>query len=441
MINKRNLPIKCKYLLDQWKENLNLTSYERTKFAKILNQLDLKTRQLETKELQISVYGRVGVGKSSLLNALIEKQVFPTDIINGNTKTIKSYKWCRKFKSLNKVELIDSPGIDEINNIDKEEIYFHHYLLDTDLILFVIDSDITRIDLDSIEQLLRHNKPIILVLNRCDQWNQKETKLILSSIHKKLSFYRNKVKVALVASSPRQGKIKKDGTIRSEKKTPKVDILKSELKNILDLNGELLLCINSLRIADKFYKLLKENRLLKKKEAAQSLIGKYAALKASGIAINPFLMIDLVTGLTLDSALIIQLSKLYGLEIGGPAARQLVKKLSLQNSLLGGVQIGIQLTLNIFKQFLILSAPLTGGLTLTSTAPIAIAQAALAIHATKLIGRLAAYQFLIGTNKKDGKPHLMLKYLLKKHSDLRIMLGDFRFIASKNNKNTTILLP
>ena len=439
-MSKRDMPTKCKFLLSKWAENLNLTNYERTKFEDVLNQLDFQIKKLEKKELQIAVYGRVGVGKSSLLNALIEKQIFPTDIANGNTKTIKSYKWDKRFKNLTKIELIDTPGIDEINNYNKEEIYFN-YLLDSDLILFVIDSDITRIDLDSIEQLLRHNKPIILVLNRCDQWNQKETKLILSSIHKKLSFYRNKVKVALVASSPRQGKIKKDGTIRSEKKTPKVDILKSELKNILDLNGELLLCINSLRIADKFYKLLKENRLLKKKEAAQSLIGKYAALKASGIAINPFLMIDLVTGLTLDSALIIQLSKLYGLEIGGPAARQLVKKLSLQNSLLGGVQIGIQLTLNIFKQFLILSAPLTGGLTLTSTAPIAIAQAALAIHATKLIGRLAAYQFLIGTNKKDGKPHLMLKYLLKKHSDLRIMLGDFRFIASKNNKNTTILLP
>ena len=440
MTNKKNIPTKCKFLLSKWKENLNLTNYERTKFKAILKKLDFQINKLEKKELQVSVYGRVGVGKSSLLNALIEKQIFSTDIMNGNTKTIKSYKWCKKFKTLNKVELIDSPGIDEINNSNNEEINFH-YLLDTDLILFVIDSDITRIDLNSIEELLRHNKPILIVLNRCDQWNSNEAKLILSSIHKKLSCYKKKVKIALVASCPREARIKIDGTVRSELKTPKVDILKSELKDIIDQNGDLLLCINSLRLADEFHKLLKENRLLKKKEAAQSLIGKYAALKASGVAINPFLLIDLITGLAFDSALIIQLSKLYGLEVGGPAARQLVKKLSIQNSLLGGAQIGIQITLNILKQILILAAPLTGGLSLAPTAPIAVVQVALAIHATKLIGRLAAYKFLIGTNRKDGQPGLMLKYLLKKNSDLRIMLGDFRFLESNTNKNKSFLLP
>ena len=152
-------------------------------------------------------------------------------------------------------------------------------------------------------------------------------------------------------------------------------------------------------------------------------------------------MIDLVTGFAFDSALVIQLSKLYGLEVGGPSARKLVKNLSFQNSLLGGAQIGIQITLNIFKQILILIAPLTGGVSLASTAPIAIAQAALAIHSTKLIGRLAAYKFLNGTNKKDGRPRLMLNYLLRKNSDLRIMLGDFQFLTSSTAKNKNYLLP
>ena len=440
MINKKEIPKKCTLLLSRWKKNLNLTNYEKSKFETILNQIDFQIKKIEKKELQISVYGRVGVGKSSLLNALIGKEIFPTDILNGYTKETKSYPWGKRFKSLNKVELIDFPGIDEITNTNQDEMNFN-YVLDTDLILFVIDSDITRVELNTIEELLRHNKPILIVLNRCDQWSRKETKIILSSIHKKLSFCKQKIKIALVSSSPREAKVKPDGTVRSEQKMAKVDILKSELKDIIDQNGELILCINSLRIADQFYKSLKENRLLRKKEKAQSLIGKYATLKASGVAINPSIMIDLFTGLAFDSALIIQLSKLYGLEVGGPTARQLVKKLSFQNSLLGGAQIGIQITLNIFKQILILAAPITGGLSLAPAAPIAIAQAALAIHATKLMGRLAAYKFLNGTNKKDGRPRLMLNYLLKKHSDLRIMLGDFKLLTSNTVKNKNYLLP
>ncbi len=440
MIIKQDILKTCKFSLGQWKENLNLTNYERTKFEDILSQLDFQINKLERKELQISVYGRVGVGKSSLLNALIGQKIFQTDIINGNTKTSKSFKWCRKFKTLNKVELIDSPGIDEINNSNNEEITFN-YVLDTDLIIFIIDSDITRIDLNSIEALLSQNKPILIVLNRCDQWNTRETKLILSSIHQKLSFYSQKIKISLVSSSPREAKIQPDGTVRSEQKMPKVDILRKELKEVIDQHGELLLYINSLRIADQFYKSLKESRLLKKREEAQVLIGKYATLKASGVAINPFLIIDLITGLAFDSALVIKLSKLYGLKVGGTSARQLVKKLSFQNSLLVGSQIGIQVSLNIVKQILILAAPLTGGLSLAPTAPIAIIQAALAVHTTKLIGRLAAYKLLMDTNKKDGKPRLMLKYLLKRNSDFRILLGDFEFLPSSTEKNKKYLLP
>ena len=116
MINKRDMPTKCKILLSQWQKNLNLTNYEKTKFEDVLSQLNYQIKKLEKKEIQISVYGRVGVGKSSLLNALIDKQIFPTDIVNGNTKRIKSYKLFEGFKGLHKVELIDSPGIDEIYN-------------------------------------------------------------------------------------------------------------------------------------------------------------------------------------------------------------------------------------------------------------------------------------------------------------------------------------
>ena len=70
MIYQRDIATKCKFLLGQWKENLNLTNYERTKFEDILNQLDFQIKKLEKKELQISVHGRVGVGKIKLIKCI-----------------------------------------------------------------------------------------------------------------------------------------------------------------------------------------------------------------------------------------------------------------------------------------------------------------------------------------------------------------------------------
>ncbi len=439
-MNQKNISNKCKYLLTKWQKSLNLSNYEIEKFEPALKKIDFQLNKLETKNLQISIFGRVGVGKSSLLNALIKKQLFSTGLENGHTKQIKIHEWEKSFRNLNKVQLIDTPGIDEVNGENKEELSFDHSL-DSDLILFVIDSDITRIELKALEKLLNNNKPILLILNRCDQWNQNEAKDLLSNIEKKLSFYGKPIDIYLAASSPRRAKIKIDGTVRSEIISSKVGTLQEKLNSILENKGELLLCINILRIADNFYKLIKEDRLRRKKEHAQNLIGKFAAIKASGVAINPLLIFDLATGIACDSALVVQLSNLYGLEIGGPAARVLLKKLSLQNSLLGGAQIGIQITLSILQKILFFASPFTGGLSLTPSLPIAVAQVALAVHTTKKTGRMAAKIFLKSTNRKNGQPALMLKYLINKNTDLRMMIDDFNCHTSFQNHEKNVLLP
>jgi hypothetical protein len=117
-------------------------------------------------------------------------------------------------------------------------------------------------------------------------------------------------------------------------------------------------------------------RLAQRRDAAQGLIGRFAALKATGVAINPLLLLDLAGGLALDTALVMQLCQLYGLPMGGAGARQLLGRLSSQNALLGGAQLAIQLLLGGVRQLLLLAAPLTAGLSLAPAAPVARAQAA-----------------------------------------------------------------
>ena len=67
------------------------------------------------------------------------------------------------------------------------------------------------------------------------------------------------------------------------------------------------------------------------------------------MAANPLLIFDLATGLALDTALVVQLSNIYGLKLKGPSARKLLKKLSFSNSLLGGTQLGIQFILGAIQ--------------------------------------------------------------------------------------------
>ena len=98
--------------------------------------------------------------------------------------------------------------------------------------------------------------------------------------------------------------------------------------------------------------------------------------------------------------------------MGGKTARQLLKKLSIYNSCLGGAQIGIQFALGLLRQFLLIATPMTGGLSLAPAAPVAIAQAALAVHTTKLTGRLAAQELLKGRRRQGAQPSSLLRRLI-----------------------------
>ena len=431
---------QCRELLSQWMQQLRLTNYEKERFKLELEELDNHINHLVRRKLQLCVFGRVGVGKSSLLNALIEKEVFHTDIAHGCTQKEKRYRWDAEFENLDCVEFIDTPGIEEVNAKEKF-IASPEIALKSDLILFVIDSDLTKAEQEALRILLKRNKPILLILNRCDQWKSDEIKTLLKSIRNRPPLNSKKLEIMLVASSPRHATVNPNGKVRSDPDRPKVNTLRNALKILIDKRGDLIMAINSLNHADQFYKCLKEERLRKNKLAAQGLIGKFAALKASGVAANPVVLMDFAAGFACDVALVLQLSKVYGIDLGGASARQLVKKLSLHNASLGGAQIGIQLTLSTLQKILIAASPLTGGLSLAPATPVAIAQAAIAVHTTKITGRLAARKFLKSSDRRNSKPTLMLKQLMQKELNFNILLYEWSHNYSKTNKELKVLLP
>jgi len=140
------------------------------------------------------------------------------------------------------------------------------------------------------------------------------------------------------------------------------------------------------------------------------------------VAVNPLLLVDLAGGIACDSALVMQLCQLYGLPMGGRGARELLTRLSGHNALLGGAQLGLQLLLGGLRQLLLLAVPISGGLSLAPAAPVALAQAALAVHTTRRTGRLAAAE-LLRSATAAGQPGALLRRLLAQDPETRHWLG------------------
>ncbi|HJL68935.1 MAG TPA: GTPase, partial [Prochlorococcaceae cyanobacterium Gl_MAG_24] len=64
-------PERCRLLLAQWHKQLSLSQRENNQLAGELIALNRQLKRLEQRRLRVAVFGRVGVGKSSLLNALL----------------------------------------------------------------------------------------------------------------------------------------------------------------------------------------------------------------------------------------------------------------------------------------------------------------------------------------------------------------------------------
>ena len=391
---------RCQLLLDQWRSELRLSPRERTILRGELTLLDRQLQRLDQRWLRIAVFGRVGVGKSSLINALIGQRVLETDVAHGSTRRQTAVDWRLPLDNLNRIQLIDTPGIDEID-ADRRARLAKRVAMGADLVLLVIDSDLSRCDREALATLQACGKPLHLVLNRCDRWPEAELATLIRSIRRRLP---QDLPISAVAAAPRRPVLDADGRPRSEAAPAKVEGLRQQLTELLKREGELLLALQALRQANRFQQQHQQLQLRLNRHNAQALIGRYAAAKATGVAVNPLLALDLAGGMACDTALVLQLCQLYGLKLTPASTRLLLTRLSGQNALLGGAQLG----LGLLKQLLLLLVPVSGGASLAPAAPVALAQAALAVHASRRTGRLVARQLL---QVRGGQPGALLKRL------------------------------
>ena len=432
-------PVRARLLLERWRRELRLSPRETSLLAGELAGLDRQLARLRQRRPRLAVFGRVGVGKSSLLNALLGQEHFATDLAHGCTRRQASCPWDQPLNGLSGVDLVDTPGIDEIGAAARARLAAR-VALGADLVLLVIDADLSEPELEALEVLLASGKPLVLVLNRCDCWPQAELPSLLASLQRRLPASARQLRPIAVAAAPRLARLLADGRVRSQLQPPRIAPLRHALIELLEQQGELMLALNALRAADRFAGHLHATRLRLGRRQAQGLIGRYAAAKATGVAMNPLPLLDLLGGMAADAALVAQLSQLYGLSLDRGGVRALLARVGGQNALLGATALALQALLAAVRQVLLLAAPLSGGLSLAPAAPVAVAQAALAVHTSRRTGRLVAKE-LLRTAAAAGQPGALLRRLARQDPAARRWLGDWRGERSAAGDTRTGLLP
>jgi GTPase len=412
---------------------LDLTARERSGLETEIEQLQTMLQKLEQQVVHIAVFGMVSRGKSSLLNALVGQPIFATGPLHGVTRTQQQASWniaplSSELNSDNvlrvslsgvgksRIELMDTPGIDEIDGQVREKLACE-VAKQADLILFVVAGDITRVEYEALAELRDASKPILLVFNKIDQYPEADR----LEIYKKIRDDRvrsllspNEIVMAAAAPLVAVPKQRPDGSWSAEMVTgpPQIDDLKLKILEILDREGKALIALNTLLYADDINEQLLERKLAIRDEQANRVIWQSVMTKALAIALNPVTLLDIISSATIDVALILTLSKLYGITMTQRDAVGLLRNIAMA---MGGIGISELLTtfgLSSLKGALSLAAPVTGGTSLLPYVSVAIAQAAVAGVSSYGIGQITKRYLANGASWGPNSPKVVVQEIL-----------------------------
>jgi GTP-binding protein Era len=354
--------------------------------------------------LHLSVFGRVSTGKSSLLNALIGEEKFSVSPVHGETRHSSMQAWSEI--DAGGVFLIDTPGLDEAGGEDRESLARE---VDgrSDLVIFVIDGDITDTELDALKAAIAEGRPILVALNKSDLYTGDERDALLKSVRAKTDGVIDPEHVISVAAQPRPQvvlEISEDGNEQETQRhrEPDIDVLRLKLWEILEAEGKTLAALNASLFAADLSDQVGRRILAARREVGERLVRTYCVAKGIAVAFNPVPVADLFAAAFIDVGMVVHLSKVYDLPLNKKEAGSIVKVIMAESAALMGTVWALHFVSSALKVGTIgLSTILTAG-----------AQGSIAYYSTYLVGQAAAEYLAKGKSWGDGGPNVVVKQIL-----------------------------
>ena len=360
--------------------------------------------KLEHGHLHIAVFGRVSVGKSSLLNALLGKQAFSVSVLHGETRSVNMQQW--EEYADGGIFLIDTPGINEIDGETREKMA-HEVANRADLLLFVIDSDLTDVEFQALKIVASAHRPTLLVVNKADRYTEDEQRQLRSILRTRTQGVITPENIVFTTAQAHRQTVIYVGEDGEEHETVRerpinVGALKSRLWDIVEAEGKTLAAINASLFAGKLSGDVGKRILSIKRELGEKTIHIYCLAKGVAVALNPIPVADLIAAALIDASMIIHLSKLYGLPISRNEAGDLVRTILAQMVVLMGTVWAVHLASTALKLG-------TGGI---STLITGATQGAVAWYSTLVVGRVAETWLANGKSWGDAGPKLTVQQIL-----------------------------
>lgn len=376
----------------------------RAALAEEYRQLQVLLEKIEHGHIHIAVFGRVSVGKSALLNALLGETRFSTSPLHGETTRAAHARW--QEYDAGGVFLIDTPGINEVSGETREQLA-HDVASRSDLVMFVVDGDITDTELKALRQVKGAAQRLVLVLNKIDRYTQADRKLLLETLRRRSAGLIQPQDILTVAAQPAERiviLVDAEGNETETRRRPLADVtaLRERIWDILKAEGKTMAALNAGLFAGRFSDRLTREIVVIRRDLADKVVRKYCLAKGVAVALNPIPIADILAAVATDAAMIVHLGRVYGLPISRVEAGTLLKTIFTQLAFLMGTVWVMNLVAAALKGISLgLSTVVTAG-----------AQGAVAWYGTYVVGRAAEQYFAQGKSWGEGGPKRVVQDIL-----------------------------
>lgn len=283
---------------------------------------------LEQNYFYIAVFGMGSVGKTSVINALIDEKVGLTSITAGTTKLLRHYTYDKLTNLLGskcRILLMDTPGLQSADAMGEQQEAIAIRAAETaDLVIFVTDCDLGAIATEVLTNLAAMGKPMILAFNKTDQYLPPDRAAILTTLQAKTAKFLSPDRIVAIAAAPipitvRQYNQESPNYLEQEWQEaipPDIAPLKNCLENLLAGKWEQLLLKNCQSKLQQLQAIAQTSLQKSRREQGHKIIRQYQWLNGATLFANPIPALDLIAGIAINAKLLIELAQIYDRRLG-----------------------------------------------------------------------------------------------------------------------------
>lgn len=342
---RRPVPVPDRGSLEQRIGQLHERGADTGLLAAELGDLD---RRRASARIYVALFGEISTGKSSLIRALVPHAHIASDARGGTTRAVAHYDG--SLPDGRTLVLADVPGSRESGG-ETHETLAREEALRAHAVIYLCAGDLNRGQVEELRWLADFGKPLLLVLNKVDQWTPTERDQLMTQLRQHARGIASAVLAISAGGSERYQRRLADGRTESveRQRQPTIDPLLQALDRLAANGADNLENLRENAVLAGLHQRTGTLEATIRASEAERIVRKYARRAIVGAMAAVVPGSDLVIQGVLATGLTRALAELYGVKVSDVQIDDFVQQARL--TLRTGSSIVLAVAGNAMKAF------------------------------------------------------------------------------------------